>query len=44
MVLNDEMKRMWKAAIAAYLKLLARHLCGLIEENHANPQSEQSVS
>jgi hypothetical protein len=34
---NDELERMWKEEVMAYLSVLSRHFPGRTEENYEKP-------
>jgi hypothetical protein len=44
MIVNNELKRMWKEVVMAKFKVLSQHLPVGTEENHEKPQSGQPVS
>jgi hypothetical protein len=41
MIMNEELERMWKEAMVAYLKILTQHLPGGSEENNNNKKKPQ---
>jgi hypothetical protein len=43
-IVNNELERMCKEVVMAQFKVLSWDLAAWIEENHENPQSEQSMS
>jgi hypothetical protein len=36
--MNDELERMWKEAVVAYINALSRHLSGMTQESYIQPQ------
>jgi len=40
---NDEVKMMWREGVVKQSEILCRHLTGVTEKEHKNPQSVQSV-
>jgi hypothetical protein len=37
--MNDEVKRMWREGIMIQSEVIYRHLTGVTEKEHKNPQS-----
>jgi hypothetical protein len=43
MIVNNELKRIWKEVIMVLFKVLTQHFHGGTTENHKQPQDSQSV-